>query len=469
MLFHSLEFLVFLPVVFGIYWAAGHRAQNILILAASYVFYGWWDWRFLSLLAWSSFVDYRVGLRLAVAQQPRARKVLLGISLATNLGLLGVFKYYNFFVASLAEALTSVGIQPNVPTLSIILPVGISFYTFQTLSYTIDVYRRQCEPHHDAIEFFAFVSFFPQLVAGPIERARNLLGQFQLPRTFDNTAAADGLRQMLWGFFKKVVVADTLALAVDDAYGGGQDGLSLVLATVFFAFQIYCDFSGYSDIAVGCARLFGFRLMRNFAYPYFASGMADFWRRWHISLSTWFGDYVYIPLGGNRHGGVRWIRNIFVTFMLSGLWHGARWTFVAWGFLHALYYLPGIAARRLPTVRLSTAAAAMVHLGSVALTFGAVCFAWIFFRADSLGHAFHLIHSMATGTWKLSSLGWAGTRPLALIAVLTVVEFLQRNKQHPLELPKWPAWGRWTAYYAVLGAILLLGRLGGTPFIYFQF
>jgi len=351
-LFNSLEFLVFLPLVFAAYWIlnlwtgtrAGLRAQNLLVLAASYVFYGWWDWRFLSLIAFSTAVDYAVGLQIAKANaaelapdapedacSPKAKRWLF-VSLAVNLGLLGYFKYANFFIESWVDAWAAAGVTMHASTLQIILPVGISFYTFQTLSYSIDIYRRRLEPSKDFIAFAAFVSFFPQLVAGPIERASALLPQITKRRHFDYDLAVSGMRLILWGMFKKVVVADTCAIYVNDIFANYEQysGPTLVLGAIYFAFQIYGDFSGYSDIAIGTARLFGIRLMTNFRTPYFSRDIAEFWRRWHISLSTWFRDYLYIPLGGSRVGKWKAVRNTFIIFLVSGFWHGANWTFVAW-------------------------------------------------------------------------------------------------------------------------------------------
>ena len=340
MLFNSLIFPIFLVAAFAIYWLLARaplKVQNLFLIGASYLFYGWWDPRFLSLIFVSSLVDYVVGRVLAKETRPGRRKTLLTVSLLTNLGILGFFKYFNFFIDSFVELLALVGIEAHVTTLRIILPVGISFYTFQTLSYTIDIYRKKIDHTEDAIAFFAFVSFFPQLVAGPIERAASLLPQFLRKREFELDKAKDGMRQMLWGFFKKVVIADNVAGHVNTIFDGyhSYDGFTLFLGVFFFAIQIYCDFSGYSDIAIGVARLFGFSLMRNFAFPYFSRDIAEFWRRWHISLSTWFRDYVYIPLGGSRTATrARHIANIIITFTVSGLWHGANWTFVIWGFLN---------------------------------------------------------------------------------------------------------------------------------------
>ncbi len=329
MLFNSIDFAIFLPIVFILYWFVANKnlkLQNLLIVGASYVFYGWWDWRFLSLILFSTIVDYFVGIGLSKQEDPIKRKMLLWTSIIVNLGFLGFFKYYNFFLDNFVTAFSFFGQEINANSLNIILPVGISFYTFQTLSYSIDVYRRKLEPTKNFIIFAAFVSFFPQLVAGPIERATHLLPQFYSKRNFDYSKAVDGMRQILWGLFKKIVIADNCAKYANIIFNNSDDysGSTLVLGALFFTFQIYCDFSGYSDIAIGTSRLFGFDLMRNFNFPYFSRDIAEFWRRWHISLSTWFRDYLYIPLGGSRGGIWMKIRNTFIIFIVSGFWHGAN-------------------------------------------------------------------------------------------------------------------------------------------------
>ena len=370
MLFNSLEFLLFLPTVFAVYWILnlwtnrprGLQAQNLLLLIASYVFYGWWDWRFLSLIAFSTLVDFAVGIQIANANaleiptnaddalRSRTAKRWLGVSLGVNLGLLGYFKYANFFIENWIDAWSTVGVHMDPWTLKVILPVGISFYTFQTLSYSIDIYRRKLLPTTNLIEFAAFVSFFPQLVAGPIERASALLPQIASRRNFDYEEGVSGLRLILWGMFKKVVVADTCAIYVNDVFANYTEysGPTLMMGALFFAFQIYGDFSGYSDIAIGIARLFGIKLMTNFKTPYFSRDIAEFWRRWHISLSTWFRDYLYIPLGGSRVGKWKAVRNTFAIFLVSGFWHGANWTFIVWGLIHAALFLPLLLARTKP-------------------------------------------------------------------------------------------------------------------------
>ena len=400
MFFNSIDFAIFLPIVFLIYWFIVDKSlktQNFLVVIASYVFYGWWDWRFLSLIMFSTIIDYTVGLKLSNEKKESKRKMLLLVSIFVNLGFLGFFKYYNFFLDNFLTAFSFFGAEIKANSLNIILPVGISFYTFQTLSYTIDIYKRKFEPTKDFIAFTAFVSFFPQLVAGPIERASNLLPQFYKKRVFEYHKAVDGLRQILWGLFKKIVIADNAAQIANEIFNNSADysGSTLVLGAIFFSFQIYGDFSGYSDIAIGTSRLFGFNLKQNFAFPYFSRDIAEFWRRWHISLSTWFRDYLYIPLGGSRGGTWMKIRNTFAIFIVSGFWHGANWTFIIWGLLNALYFLPllllnknrintGVVAgdRLLPSLK---------ELLQMGLTFGLTVFAWIFFRAENLNHAINYI------------------------------------------------------------------------------
>ncbi len=477
MLFNSLPFAVFLPLVFALYWLAGpHRRslQNALVIVASYVFYGWWDARFLILIVISTAADYLIGLALHGSRTDRRRRLLLILSLVVNLGFLGFFKYFNFFIDSAAEMLTAMGMQPHLPTLRIVLPVGISFYTFQTLSYTLDIYRRELEPTRDPLAFFAFVSFFPQLVAGPIERARDLLPQFLAPRSFDRAKAHDGLRQMLWGFVKKMVIADNVSPHVQAVYGDHThyDGATVLLATFFFAVQIYCDFSGYSDIAIGSSRLFGFNLQRNFAFPYFSRDIAEFWRRWHISLSSWFRDYVFIPLGGSRCLLRRQILNIVVTFTVSGLWHGANWTFVVWGALNGLYYLPLMLSGRRHTWSGDAAAGRLLpglrEALAILTTFLLTLLAWVFFRAQSLTHAFGLLGRIFGTRWTLPDSGEYG-RALVLALAGLAIEWLQRDKQHALEVAALPLIVRWGLYLVLGAAIVVFGSFGSSEFIYFQF
>ena len=397
MLFNSIDFAVFLPIIFILYWfftGGNIKKQNFLMFVASYVFYGWWDYRFLLLIFFSSIVDYLVGIKISESRSEKRKKLLLFVSLFVNLGLLGFFKYYNFFVDNFSTAFSFFGYHISVGRLTIILPVGISFYTFQTLSYSIDIYKGKLKPTKDLISFLAFVSFFPQLVAGPIERASNLLPQFLRDREFNYEEASDGMRQMLWGLVKKTVLADNCATYANYIFNHYEtlSGSMLFMGTIFFAFQIYGDFSGYSDIAIGTARLFGFKLMRNFAYPYFSRDIAEFWRRWHISLSTWFRDYLYIPLGGNSGTISKKIRNVFIIFVVSGFWHGANWTFIMWGLINAIYFIPlmllkknrkntGIVAegKTIPTFS---------EFIQITFTFFMTLIAWVFFRTESVGKAF---------------------------------------------------------------------------------
>ncbi|NNJ55904.1 MAG: MBOAT family protein, partial [Bacteroidia bacterium] len=400
MLFNSLDFGVFLLINFIVYWFVFRknlRLQNFQIVVASYVFYGWWDWRFLSLIAFSTLTDYFIGNLLSTLKAKRSRRILVLISLFINLGLLGFFKYYNFFLGSFIDAFSFFGYQIKANSLNIVLPVGISFYTFQTLSYTIDVYRNKLAPTKDLIAFSAFVSFFPQLVAGPIERATNLLPQFFSTRKFNYKDAVNGMRQILWGLFKKVVIADNCAKFANEIFNNSEmySGSTLIIGGVFFAFQIYGDFSGYSDIAIGTSRLFGFKLKRNFAFPYFSRDIAEFWRRWHISLSTWFRDYLYIPLGGSKGGTGSKIRNTFVIFVVSGFWHGANWTFIVWGLLNALYFIPLLLRnknrRNLDIVAIERKFPNIKELLNISSTFLLTTLAWIFFRADTVTHAVNML------------------------------------------------------------------------------
>ena len=478
MLFNSLDFAIFLPIVFALYWLLDRfnvRYQNVLIVAASYFFYGWWDWRFLSLILFSTIVDYTVGNGLKNTEDNLKRKMLLWISIVVNLGFLGFFKYYNFFLDNFIEAFSFFGGEFSSQSLKIILPVGISFYTFQTLSYTIDVYKKNLEPTKDFISFAAFVSFFPQLVAGPIERATNLLPQFYDKRKFDYSKAVDGLRQILWGLFKKVVIADNCAEYANMIFNNSAEhsGSTLVLGAVFFTFQIYGDFSGYSDIAIGVSRLFGFDLMKNFAFPYFSRDIAEFWRRWHISLSTWFRDYLYIPLGGSRRGKWMQVRNTFAIFIVSGFWHGANWTFIVWGALNAIYFLPLLLLNKnrsnLDIAGKGGLFPKAKEVFGMMGTFGLTVIAWIFFRADSLGHAFSYIQGIFT-----KSLFMMPTilpkLVLALLAFFLVVEWLGREAEFALNqlMMKERRTVRWS-FYLLLVAMIILFSGKQQEFIYFQF
>ena len=480
MLFNSIEFAVFLPVVFLLYWFVFNRRlklQNLFIVVVSSIFYGWWDWRFLFLIAFTSFCSWGSGLLIEKYREtPKKAKAINVLNIVLNLLILGVFKYYDFFVTSFANLF--LGGKTDGLLLKIILPVGISFYTFQALSYSIDVYRGKLKATHDIVQFFAFVSFFPQLVAGPIERATNLLPQFEKPRNFDYATAVDGCRQMLWGFFKKIVVADNCAVYVNQVFETYQDqtGSTLLLAAILFTFQIYGDFSGYSDIAIGTAKLFGIKLMRNFNVPYFSRDIAEFWRRWHISLTTWFRDYVYIPLGGSRCSKAKVIRNTFVIFLLSGFWHGANWTFIAWGAYHAVLFLPLIllgknrkhtdivaAGRILPTFK---------EAGQMLLTIFLVVIGWIIFRAESIGQAWEYVCEIFSKS--LFCVPWLKARiyyiPLIIfIVTMLVVEWLQRKKEHGMEIKKLSCtWLRVLLYY-ILIALIIYNCGEEQSFIYFQF
>lgn len=480
MYFHSIDFAVFLPIVFIAYWfifSSNLRNQNIVIVVASYVFYGWWDYRFLSLLFFSSIVDYIIGNYLRTEDRQKRRKFLLVCSLTINLGLLGFFKYYNFFLESFVDAFSFFGNPISVSSLEIVLPVGVSFYTFQTLSYSIDVYRKKLEPARDIFSFLAFVSFFPQLVAGPIERATNLLPQFYRKNVFDYSKAVDGTRQILWGLFKKVVIADNCAEIANQIFSNSENlpGSTLFLGGIFFAFQIYGDFSGYSDIAIGIARLFGFELMKNFNFPYFSRDMAEFWRRWHISLSTWFRDYVYIPLGGSKVSILLQIRNTFIIFMLSGFWHGARWTFLVWGFLNALYFIPLLLTKKnrnnLEVVAMGKLFPSVLDAGKILLTFTLTVIAWIFFRADSLKHAFaYLGEVFSSSLFSLPQLKTTELVVVLLILIFVTMEWLGRTSNHVLENlhTHFPRWINWGIYLLILFVITIYA---GKPqsFIYFQF
>ena len=482
MLFNSTDFLIFLPVVFIIYWFIFNKSlniQNLFVAAASYLFYGWWDWRFLSLIGISTIIDYSVGRGLAKAHSQKTRKGLLLTSLGVNLGLLGFFKYFNFFVDSFISAFSFLGFQLSPTSLNLILPVGISFYTFQTLSYTIDVYKGKLQPTNNLVAFAAFVSFFPQLVAGPIERASNLLPQFQKKRHFNYLESVNGLKQILWGMFKKIVIADRCAEIANLAFRNPSEhsGSALIIGVVLFSFQIYGDFSGYSDIAIGTARLFGFRLMKNFAYPYFSRDIAEFWRRWHISLTTWFRDYLYIPLGGSRVGTRKKIRNIFIVFLTSGFWHGANWTFLVWGAIHALFYLPlqifDKHRENIQVVAKGKIIPSFKEAFNMLSTFALAAFAWIFFRAENIGHAFSYIGNMISRS--IFSRPDLPNRQLLITAVLLLffllLEWLGRENDYAIEKlgVKGPQIVRWGFYALLIFLIGMFMQSEETPFIYFQF
>lgn len=480
MLFNSFEFLIFLPIVFLLYWFVFKplKWQNLFVVAASYLFYGWWDWRFLILIAITTFCSYASGLLIQkYSGRRRHQRIVCASNILLNLIILGIFKYLNFFGENFALLLDALGFKCDWVTLDILLPVGISFYTFQALSYTIDVYRGNIQPTRNIVAFFAFISFFPQLVAGPIERATNLLPQFLVPRKFDYAKAVDGMRQILWGLFKKMVVADNCAVAVNMIFDQYQsfDGLTLFIGALLFTFQIYGDFSGYSDIAIGTARLFGINLMRNFNYPYFSRDIAEFWRRWHISLTTWFRDYLYFPLGGSRRGKWKSIRNTFIIFLVSGMWHGANWTFICWGAYNAALFLPllisGHNRRYTGVVAQGRLLPSLKELLQMAVTFLLVVIGWIIFRAENINDAFNYITLMVTDFTPC--VPQHGKNALFYAALLLVVEWLHRDKQFGLQI----SYGggllarrtvRW-AIYVVLALFTLLWAGTQEEFIYFQF
>lgn len=478
MFFNSIDFAIFVPIVFILYWFVTNKnlkLQNLLIVVASYVFYVWWDWRFLSLIIFSTIVDYSVGRALKKEEKQTKRKILLWTSILVNIGFLGFFKYYNFFLDNFITAFSFFGTEINANSLHIILPVGISFYTFQTLSYTIDVYKRKFEPTKNFIAFAAFVGFFPQLIAGPIERATHLLPQFYKNRTFDYARAVDGMRQILWGLFKKIVIADNCAQYANLIFNNSADysGNVLVLGAIFFTFQIYCDFSGYSDIAIGVSRLFGFDIMRNFNFPYFSRDIAEFWRRWHISLSTWFRDYLYIPLGGSLGGTWMKVRNTFTIFIVSGFWHGANWTFIVWGALNAIYFLPLLLTKNnrnnLDIVAQNKYFPSFKELSCMLSTFSLTVFAWIFFRAENLEHALSYISKIfSSSLFTIPEIRPKTT--ILLVILFLMVEWFGREEQYAIARlgMKWKRPLRYALYYAIIIAIFWFSG-HEQQFIYFQF
>ncbi len=480
MFFNSINFAIFLPIVFFLYWFATRgnlRIQNMLLLVSSYFFYACWDWRFMFLLIFSTLLDYYTGIKIHEAENRQKKLFWLWISIGINLGFLGVFKYYNFFANSFAEGLSLLGLKANIGSLEVILPVGISFYTFHGLSYVIDIYKNRIKPERNFVDYSVFVSFFPLLVAGPIERATHLLPQILKKRQFNYSLATDGLRQILWGLFKKVVIADNCAAYANTVFNHSADfsGSALVLGAIFFSIQIYCDFSGYSDIALGTARLFGIDLLRNFAFPYFSRDIAEFWRRWHISLSSWFKDYLYIPLGGSKGGMWMKIRNTFIIFLVSGFWHGANWTFIVWGFLNALYIMPSIIfnthRNNLDIVAKGKYLPGIKDLFSIGLTFSLTVFAWIFFRANNVSHAFNYIGEIFSSSLFTIPKGVGMDKSIIVLTLLFfIVEWFGRERQYALSHlgAKWYRPLRWSLYYAIIVAIYMFtGK--EQQFIYFQF
>lgn len=489
MLFNSIDFALFFPLVFITYWlvAGDKRMRNTHILIASYFFYGWWDWRFLFLIATSSLVDFYIGQKIYKANNNKKRKNLLLVSLLVNLGFLVYFKYTNFFIETLVDSFKLFGKDLEISTLQIILPVGISFYTFQTLSYTIDIYRGQLKPTKDWLAFFAFVSFFPQLVAGPIERASHLLPQFFKTYKFNYKQVKSGLLLILYGLIKKMVIADRAAILVNEVYNNPSSykGYEVILATFLFAFQIYCDFSAYTDIARGAGRTLGFDLMKNFDSPYFSKSITEFWRRWHISLSTWFRDYVYIPLGGSRKGKYKTYLNLFIVFVISGLWHGAAMTFIVWGAIHGLIIVFEKATSKTRLKNLNRLGLSLTNITGKLLfmttTFVIVCFAWIFFRANSFSEATLLIKNTFVNNYivffndKIYELGLKENEfKILFISILILIgfEILQKRRNITRILSFQPLIFRW-GFYAVSVIILIIFGIYGdndtSEFIYFQF
>ena len=478
MLFNSTAFLIFLPIVFSLYWFFVNknlRLQNVLLLASSYFFYACWDWRFLMLLIFSTLLDYYTGIKMSDAGNQADKKRWFWLSISINVGFLGIFKYYNFFISSFAEMISLWGGHINPWTLKVILPVGISFYTFHGLSYVIDIYKNRIKAEKNFIIYSLFVSFFPLLVAGPIERATHLLPQIQKRRIFDYNKTIDGLRQILWGFFKKIVIADQCAVHVNTIFNNVENhsGSTLVLGAILFSFQIYGDFSGYSDIALGTARLFGFELLKNFSFPYFSRNIAEFWRRWHISLSTWFKDYLYIPLGGSKVNIWTQVRNTFIIFLVSGFWHGANWTFIIWGFLNALYIIPSIIFKtnrnNLDVVAQGKLLPNCKELLSMAITYSLTVFAWIFFRAENVKQALIYISIVFSNTlFSIPSI-----KPFLLIffiIIFILVEWKGRENKYAIEdlgtNGSKPL--RWLFYYLIIFSVFYFAG-AEQQFIYFQF
>lgn len=480
MLFNSINFALFLPIVFIFYWFVlnkSYKSQNFLLLVSSYFFYACWDWRFLFLLIFSTLLDYYTGLKMTDSKNKASKKFWFWLSVSINLGFLGVFKYYNFFSQSFAEAVSRIGIHVNPWTLKVILPIGISFYTFHGLSYVIDIYKDRIKAERNLVDYSVFVSFFPLLVAGPIERATHLLPQIQKKRTFNYELAIDGLKQILWGLFKKIVIADQCAEYANAIFNNSDSysGSTLVLGAVFFAFQIYGDFSGYSDIALGTARLFGVDLLRNFAFPYFSRDIAEFWRRWHISLSTWFRDYLYIPLGGSKGGTWMKVRNTFIIFIVSGFWHGANWTFILWGLLNAIYILPSIIFNTNRTNLNIVAQGKILPTFKEGLqiitTFSLTVFAWIFFRAENLEHALHYVSQIFSMSLFEAPTILPQNKDLLFLFIFLFLEWMGREQQYAIAAlgAKWSKILRWGFYYAIILAIFYFAGGSEQKFIYFQF
>ena len=495
MLFNSIEFAIFLTIVLLFYWSFFSRnlkLQNTFIFLISYVFYGWWNWKFLILIGVTSICSYYSGILIDTLRYKYNNdsktlstklKIVVGITIFLNIGILGYFKYFNFFIDSFIDILMLLSINTDVKLISIILPVGISFYTFQALSYTIDVFRKKIEPTKDIISFLSFVAFFPQLVAGPIERASHLLPQFSKKREFDYEITVDGLRLIIWGLFKKIVIADRLAILVNTVYEnpGAYEGISLIIATIFFSFQIYCDFSGYSDIAIGVAKLFGINLRINFNLPYLSRSITEFWKRWHISLSSWFKDYLYIPLGGNKVSKIRNIINLFIVFIISGLWHGANYTFIIWGAIHGLLLV--IEKLTFKKENNKDQSLSIPNIFRILTTYLTVTFAWIFFRANNLTDAVYVVKNMlninldnlsifyqrgaAANLFEISTYDFYLS--IFFIMLLLVFEINSRNTNVVTKIKSYSIFNRWFFYISFTMVIFWFGKFGFNQFIYFQF
>ena len=477
MFFNSFHFALFLPIVFILYWWLGSKSksyQNYILIAASYYFYSCWDWRFLFLLVFSTLLDYFSAIQIEKSEDRLQRKMWLWLCVSINLGFLGIFKYYNFFASSFAELLTDIGFKTNPLLLDLILPVGISFYTFHGLSYIIDIYYKRIQSERNFVDYSLFVSYFPLLVAGPIERATHLLPQVKVKRTFNFEKAKEGVYQIVWGLVKKVVIADSCAVYANEIFNNypSMNSYSLLLGAVYFAFQIYGDFSGYSDIALGTSKLFGIDLLRNFNYPYFSRDIAEFWRRWHISLSSWFRDYLYIPLGGSKGGMWFKIRNTFIIFLVSGFWHGANMTYVAWGLINALYFLPLLVLNKNRTnvdeIAVGFNFASLRTMLQILMTFAITCLAWIFFRAKTIADALAYISRMFTNQHfdkQYFTISRYNYELLALVVLFVWVEWNNRTKVEPIS-------GKysWVKMGLCIAAIIALGVFSDyKEFIYFQF
>lgn len=479
MLFNSISFFLFLPLVFSLYWFAFHRSlklQNVLILVASYFFYGWWSWKFMGMLALTTILDYLYGFGVA-SENPRKSRFFLWLSVLNNLGILAAFKYYNFFLEQFQKGFSTLGLEFNPTLLNVALPIGISFYTFHGMSYVFDIYRKRQAPISNFVDYGVFVSFFPLLVAGPIERASHLLPQIQQPRTFSRQQAVEGCRLILWGLVKKVVIADTLAVTVDIIFAdyANMSGATLLIGVIGFAFQIYGDFSGYSDIALGTAKLFGFELLSNFRFPYFSRNLAEFWKRWHISLSSWFRDYLYIPLGGSKQGKWKAVRNTFIIFLVSGFWHGASWNFVAWGAIHAAGFLPLLLFKSNKDYTGNTAGDRRVlptgkELFQITATFAFVCFGWIFFRIASMRTIYDFLSQMWSSLLSGPTTFFQTMYGLDMFPYIIFLVGADWWLRHNERILRRPPGGLLTYAVATLTVLyFLFGSDESSSFIYFQF